>query len=461
MTIVPDVTKRRLEQIALINDDTIILENIDIIKESVVLYKRKNYEYIIDETNIDDDYKDYDVVLDNTNKEYDNIIDSQKGEIAAETLLRENIIEYDDILYISYQYVRTNNILRIESEDVDLKNKKIHFIIKPTKIKKPGVSLTFPPELTYLITDLDGNISLIKDDTIPEYVFELPLYLGYGEGVFWGATDPQYPLDPELDSTITGYSGTTNDFKTIVINGSGLGTEYGTGWGDLGYGEGPFGGSFLKSIEDIKNLLDIKNNSESGLITIGTLTFESKIKSANIFPYKDVSMVDAEMGRKMLYNYNNVVWHSSLGDHSDNIIKKISTDIIHTDTTIYFEPYIQFQDEDSVTVEFDLLKISKLYNSSGNIKEEYVLTNTVSPVANGDVDIYNNIMPSVDNKITDITAFTFKDGKHEKIENNIYISSDFLKATMLIDKTISTYSNVGLGFMNQDIKIHPSLTIKL
>jgi len=32
---------------------------------------------------------------------------------------------------------------------------------------------------------------------------------------------------------------------------------------------------------------------------------------------------------------------------------------------------------------------------------------------------------------------------------------------MLIDKTISTYSNVGLGFMNQDIKIHPSLTIKL
>jgi len=461
LTIVPDITSRMLEQAILLSGDTIILENIDIMKDSVIIYKRKDSDSVITEDNIENPYRDYEVILDNSSGVHDNIINSGKGQIDARALIKENLISYDDILHISYKYVRTNNILKIEPEDVDLKNKIITFMIKPTVIRKPGIILDFPPELTYIITDLNGDIALIKDDTLPGYEFELPLYLGYGVGVYWGPADINYPLDP--DSVVTGYSGTTDDFQTITVDASGAGSEYGTGWGDLGYSEGPFGGSFLKSIEDVKNLLDIKNNSESGVIIVGAIEFSTMIKSAYIFPYKDVSLVDADMNRKMLYNYNNIVWHNRLSYEHTDIINKVSTDIIETFSTINFEPYIQFQDETTTIIEFDLSKISSLYKANADIKEEYVLTASVDPVADLNVEIYKGIMPSLVTKLTDIESFTFKDDDFIETPQNILISSDFNKATV----TLSTpslndgYQNIGLGFKNAELTIYPSLTVKI
>ncbi|RLA68388.1 MAG: hypothetical protein DRQ78_00760 [Epsilonproteobacteria bacterium] len=447
MTIVPDVTKRRLEQVNLRNDDYIDLENIDIVKNSLVIYKSKDINYTATESNIDDPYRDYDIILDNSSGVHDNLIDSGRGRVETSVLIKNNLITYDDILYVSYQYVRTNNILKIEPEDIDLKNKSIHFFIKPTQIRKPGIVLDFPPELTYIISELNGDISLIKDDGLPKYEFVLPLYLGYGKGGY----------------SENGYSGITDDFQTIVIDASGAGGGYGTGWGDLGYGEGPFGGSFLKSIDDIKNLLDIKNNSESGILSVGYINFISNIKRADIFPYRNVSEVNADMNRKTLYNYNNILWHSTYNSHDDQVIKKVSADIIETFSTIHFEPYIQFRDKIKTIVEFDLSSIHDMYQSDTKIKNEYILDSSVSAVADKSMETYDNLMPSLVSKITDIQTFTFQDGNFTETPQNILISSDFKKATVVLDTTTMNqeYDNIGLGFKNSETTVYPSLTVKL
>ncbi|RLA68533.1 MAG: hypothetical protein DRQ78_00155 [Epsilonproteobacteria bacterium] len=444
---VPDITKRRLEQNILKSEDFIDLENIDVVKESLVIYKKKDYEYEITEDNIDDEYRDYDIVLDNSTGLYNNIINSGKGQIDASVLIKENIISHNDIIFTSYQYVKTNNILKIEPEDNDLKNKKVYFRIKPTAIKKPGVSLYFPPDITYIITELNGDISLIKDDELPQYEYEVPLYLGYGKGGY----------------SENGYSGVTDDFQTIVIDGSGLGSEYGTGWGELGYSEGPFGGSFLKDINDIQDLLDIKNNSESGMLTIATVVFVSEIRKANIFPYRDVCLADAKMQRKKLYNYNNIVWHHSIKNEPSDILNRTSLDVIETYSTIHFEPYIQFKDENKIIVEFDLSNIYNLFSPDATIKDEMVLDDTVSPVANSNVDIFSSLMPSANHKLTDIDTFAYVDGEYIYTPQNVMISSDFKKATVLLDTTSMNmqHDNIGLGFINPEITIHPSMTIKI
>lgn len=461
LTIVPDVTTRRLEQAEILGGNIIFLENIDVLKRSLKIYRKKNYSYVIDENNIDDPYRDYDVLLDNESGMYDNIIHSSKGEIDASVLLRDNIVNYGDITHISYQYVRTNNILKIETEDVSLKNQVVYFSIKPTKISKQGTIAKFPPELSYIILDKNGNISILSDGEIPKYEYELPLYLGYGKGVYWGHSDPEYTVDP--NEPMTGYSGTTSDFQTIVVDGSGLGSDYGTGWGELGYSEGPFGGSFLKDINDIQDLLDIKNNAEAGMISVGMVAFIPEIKTANIFPYKNVSIVDNDMNRRDLYNYNNIVWHNSIdGQHSD-LINKSPVDIIKTYATIFIEPYIQFQDDEETIVEFDLSQIKDLYGPNTNIKDEFILNSTVSSIADADVNIYEGLMPSVSNKITDIVAFTQVDsGDYQEVNKNIMISHDYSKATMKFKAIdLDNVENIGLGFMNSDIKIYPTLTINL
>ena len=462
LTIVPDVTKRRLEQVSLLDDNVIQLENIDILKRTLVIYRRKDYDYLITEENIDDDYRDYDILLDNKDGMYDNIIHSSNGEVDATVLLRDNIIGYDDTVYISYEYIRTNNILKIETEDISLKNKLVYFSIKPTKITKQGIIIDFPPELSYLILDRDGNIALISNNELPQYKYELPLYLGYGEGVYWGDISPD-PTPLPIGSLPTGYSGITNDYQTIVISADGLDGGYATGWGDSGYGEGPFGGSFLKDITDIQDLLDIKNNSEVGMISVGAIAFIAELKTANIFPYKDVAMVNSHMNRKELYNYNNILWHNSLNGKYTDIINKAPVDIIKTFATIYFEPFIQFKDETTIIVEFDTSSIENAYDTYTNIKEEYILDSSVSEVADTDVEVYSGLMPSMINKITDLKAFTYTSAhEYEEISHNIMISSDYKKATMIFNSANHEIpSNIGLGFMNSDITIYPTLTLNI
>lgn len=447
MTIVPDLVFRRLEQSVIRSNNIIKLENVDIVKDSIIIYRKKKAGYEITPALLVDDFRDYDVIMDNSNKTYDSIINSTGGKIDITTLLKENLLDYEDVIFINYKFLNVTNILKVEEEDIDLTNKIVHFRIKPTSIRKVGVALDFIPELSYIITDSDGNVVLANDDSIPSFEYELPLYLGYGEGPFG----------------INGFSGETDSFETLTIrNSPNDSIEYGTGYGEIGYSEGPFGGSFLKDIKDIQNLLDIKNNSESGMITVARIEYISKIIRADIYPYKDVSLSNGDIKRKTLYNYNNIVWHNSYDNNHSDIIKRTALDSVETYSTIHFQPYIQFKDTLEVIVEFDIASIHEMFNSIGDIDQSYVLDNSVSQIAFDTANIYSGLMPSTLTSLTDISVFTFTDDKkYEEILLNIDISNDLRTATIRIDVSNPNTSikNIGLGFKNTDITIYPSAVI--
>ncbi|MDB4533416.1 hypothetical protein N9242_00990 [Vicingaceae bacterium] len=448
--IIPDLSTRRLEQVIIRSDNIIELENVDILKSSLVIYKKKPADYIITPENMNDEYRDYEVILDNSSNVYDNIIQTINGKIDITILLKEKILKYEDNIFINYKYVKVNNISKIEEEDIDLTNNTIHFRIKPTTINKKGIKLEFIPELSYIITDIEGNILLSRGDEIPESTYELPLMLGYGEGPYGEF----------------GFSGERDDFSLLTITErttSESSEEYGTGYGENGYSSGPFGGSFLKNISVVQDLLDIKNNSESGMITIASIEYISKIARADVYPYKNVSLANGELKRKTLYNYNNIVWHMSNDNNPSDIIKRASIDRIKTYSTIDFKPYIQFKDADEAIVEFDISRIHDVFSNIGEVEASYLLTSGVSQIANDVMDIYSGIMPTVSSLLTDVAVFNLNDDKeYEEVILDIEISSDLRVATVTIDLTVvSPISNIGLGFKNSDITIYPTSVINI
>lgn len=432
INIVTDYVTRTSEQKTINSGGFINLNNTNVFKDSVVISR------LVDKSEIE--------VVNNSSRNYDNIIFSIDGRINIQPLLEGGLIDYSDKLYVSYRYIRTSNTVTVDSENFSLEKCKVHFRIKPTKITKQGVELNFVPDISYIITDLDGNIAVANDADIPSYEYRLPIYLGYGEEGYGE----------------NGFSGTTESLSSISININNVG-EYSWGWGEQAFGEGPFGGSYIRNILEVQDLLDIKNNNETGTITIGALVFNPEIKTSDIYPYKQVATVKQPSISKQIGNYANIVWNSSIdGTHTD-MIDVASVDVLETYATISLEGSIPFQDLTKVIIEFDLSPISAALTPAGDIDPAYVVDNGVNSMAVDDIGMYNDITPSGSTSILDLSLYSYDDSVYSDVAGDIFVSDDMKKATVIYSgaelDTIPT--NIGLGFKTLEQSIYPSVTVNL
>lgn len=442
LTVVPNIVSRLSEQLILKNNDYMTVSNINIFKESVVMYK------IVDGERV--------VIIDNADGSSNNIIDSSLGRIYAINLIEDGIIKFGDIIYLDYRYLATNTTLKIDNEDIPLRDVKVHFRIRPTRIRKPGVNLSFQPSLSYIITDMADNILLSNDDDIPDYEFYLPIHLGFGKGAYGDM----------------GYSGVRDDYSLIIIEGDGstpigsggssiVDTE--TGYGERGYSDGPYGGSYLKKITDVENLLDIKNNSEAGTITISALEFSPSIKSAQIFPYLNTANSKYGNGKREQFSYANILWNTSLSGDDEDIIDTSSTTTINSYSTIDFNPSILFHDEIKMILGFDISGMADGITLGASIKDEYILTGMIDAEALGEVDLYSATIPSSPNSLLNLVSYKYSDGEYEVLPYDIYISSDMKQATIILSglDLQNLPINIGLGYSDGDLEIYPTRTLIL
>lgn len=437
LEVIPDVVARQSEQTVLKNNNYIELANIDIIKESVVVYKRVNR------------VKEY--VLNNENGLFDSIINSSLGRINTVNLIEDGVIDFDDIIYVDYRYLKTNTILNIDNEDIPLKNIRVYFRIGPTEIKKENIDLSFDPYLSYIVTDLDDNILLADDRNVSESPFVLPLHLGYSIGGFG----------------LEGYGGIRTDFSLIIINGDGSlagiedqeGTK--TGYGDIGYGDGPYGGALLKKIGDVENLLDIKNNSEAGTITISALEFYSKIKSSDIFPYLHSAQYRYDNGFRISNTYANTLWLSAMDGDTSGVIEISSATPIRSYSTIDFTPSVLFEDETKKVLSFDISTISKGFLNSSLVNGAYVLSGDIDQEAFDELSLFSATMPTVSAQITNLAAFEYVDDTYTELILDIRISNNLEEATIELLDLENKPINIGLGYKDATSTIYPTRMLKI
>jgi len=152
--VIPDERTIELEKKNINSSLSIELNNANIYKDTVVLYKKKD---ILNPINgdIDGVLDNYTVILDNSNREYDDIIFSKDGRI--------NLINLEDLslgsdIYVSYKYLRTNMFVGIDYPELSLKNKIIKIKVGPTKITTNGVSTSFSPKIFYSIEYPNGEV---------------------------------------------------------------------------------------------------------------------------------------------------------------------------------------------------------------------------------------------------------------------------------------------------------------
>lgn len=442
LTVVPNITSRLSEQIILKNNDYMTVSNTHIFKESVIIYKIIEGERV--------------VVLDNSDGSANNIIDSSLGRIYAINLIEDGIIKFGDIIYIDYKYLATNNTLKIDNEDIPLRDVKVHFRIRPTRIRKPGVDLTYLQSLSYVITDMADNILLSKDSDIPDYEFYLPIHLGFGKGAYGDQ----------------GYGGIRDDFSLIIIEGDGstpIGNGGGTlesdesGYGEKGYSDGPYGGAFLKKISDVENLLDIKNNAEAGTITISALEFSPNIKSAHIYPYLNTANSKYGNGHREQYSFANVLWNTSLSGQDKDIIQTSSTTTINSYSTIDFNPSVLFRDEVRMIIAFDISAVAPGITPGAAIDDAYVLTTLINPEAVAEVELYSTTMPVVANTLLNLTPYKYIGGEYEELPYDVYVSSDMTQATIIFNQIDiqNLPDNIGLGYSDGDVDIYPTRALIL
>lgn len=196
-------------------------------------------------------------------------LNSQNGTLDLNELLDNEIVKYGDELYVTYKYVAYNGrYLDLSQAGTELINKKVNFYITPSNRTIDGI--VFPGDNKFLYTVFGGNgiIERSSDDTVTTPIVTPIIAHGFSEGEYG-----EY-----------GYSGIEE-----VTDGSVAISEpvFETGYGYGGYGMGPYGGRFVQSEQDIEDILAAEN-SEFGLMKIGSVTFDVSIVSAGlVYDFKD------------------------------------------------------------------------------------------------------------------------------------------------------------------------------
>ena len=426
------------EQVVINSEGVIVLNNANVFKDSVYIQKKVE--------------RKQERVADNSKGLLDGLINSTKGEIDITSLLEDGLIDYGDYIYIEYKYVRTTNEVVVDPRNFELKNMVAHFRIGPTKVKKTGVSLDIEPQITYTLTDDDGTL-LLDDQQASDY-FHLDLHKGWGED---GYGD-------------NGFSGTVDDYSSLVIRRIGglersviqedvteeeRGPE--TGYGESGYSLGPFGGSYLLSIEEIKRLLDIKNNTEAATITIGNISYYSDIQEVHAYARDSIALPKSEARaiRESVYANSIVVF-----DSTSREFKSMGIDKYESQSGVHFRStWIEVTDT-GILLEFDISSLSHYTLPTGEIDDDFILTGTIDQSANAMANRFSSLYSSEELVITDLALFTMDTSTNEItfLSHDLFISSDFLTVNAEVATSVM---NVGLGLRKNDTYVYPLIFLNL
>ena len=440
LTVVPNVVAHLSEQISLRNNDYMLVKNVNVIKRSLVIYK------------VVAGVKE--VIIDNLNGQLDNLIDSSLGRVYAISLLEDGIIEFGDIIYVDYQSLEMSNIIKVQNANIPLRDVSVHFRIRPTRIHNAISDITFTPKVSYVISDSGGNVVFSVDDDLPVNDFSLPTHLGFGQDGYG----------------TRGFGGVIDDFSLITITSDGLasGTAGGVvitadGYSADGFGEGPFGGSHLRKLSEIANLLDAQNNSESGTIEIGSLSFFAKVKNAHIFPYLQGAKNKYVTGHRSLYSYANVLWNVSLDNRNDDTIDTASTITLNSFSTIDFAPTLLFRDSSNLYIQFDLSPVSSGLTTTAEVDPSLVLTAAISPQAYQEAQLRAIDLPSNPTVFTHLVGYTYTGEEYIELSYPVQLSSDMTKATIALGAVdlLTAPSNIGLGYRDGDLEIYPARALNI
>ena len=425
--VLPNLRTVKCEDVKLVNNDILKLSNGKIIKDTVKVS-------IVDTKSGVEIYS-----LDNSEESIGNHnINASKGEINIKNFLDHNSVDPKNYIFIaSYNYLDLiGNKVFLDSQSVSLKNRKAFFNIKPTRIKNGSLVTNFEPSILYTITEQNGEIVSSIDEAIPLYEYTIPVYKGFGEDAY----------------SEHGYSGITDEIDDEIVMSAD--STVGTGFGENAYSDGPFGGSFLKNIEDIRRLLDIQNNSVAGSIEIAEIDFTARIDEAHIYDTKRVAKSKKDIPFKKLDLFAGSIWHTSIDGSYSDISIAAGMHKYESISGISFPGYI-VDDSSSVAVSFDISSISQFMNTDGSFNDSMVMTDLD---AISTIGLYNNLPLATIDK--DSFKLYHKSDSISELSLNIIIEEDLSRAYVLIPSELaSSISNeyIGLGINT----VYPSVWTKV
>jgi len=339
----------------------------------------------------------YKVILDNTNEEYNDMIFSKEGKINL-LILQELSLSKD--IYISYKYLETNMLTGINYPEATLNNKIIKVKVGPTKITTNGISTYFNPKIFYSIEFQNGEILHSEE-----------------ERVFFNK------IPTKIDSHFDEEDFYKNNQSNMV--------------------------SLSKTLEKTK------------VISLGYIDLDIIISDLDIHPYEKITKTTLGMNRKKLYNYSNIAWSINLTNTPTELIDRISVSNITGYSTICFDSKIILNNDNVSIIEFDISKLSEGITGTGEIDERYLLTDSVSELANSIASSFYNRMPNNPSTILNLKCFNLNEGFNE-ISTQLYISNDMESVTVKINKpNESRYTNIGLGYLDNDLLIYPTILVNL
>jgi hypothetical protein len=317
--------------------------------------------------------------------------------------------------------------------------------INPTIVNQGGIEQTFDSNITYVIFNPDGNVATTIDRNIPLYEFTIVVKKGFGEDA-WSEH---------------GYSGITNIIEeNVIIDDDTIISDINEfGWGDNGFGEGPFGGSYIRTLEEVASLIEARENSVIGSIAIAEIDFTSKIEDAEIFGIKTLSRSKV-CPITTRHIFSGSLWHQSIdGNYIDadlaaGIIqlksktgisipgRKISANMMNYDLQFDISRFTTFLDgaglldTSNITTNPTVLSLASIYD---NFKHDSTL----------DIQALQLFEKAEDGTIT---PFTFGTG---------YVVSNDLSTITIQVSTAYAGKIIGLGLNHDPNFTYPTLFFEI
>jgi hypothetical protein len=361
-------------------------------------------------------------------------VNSTNGKVSIGHILREYDIDPLEYLFVaSYSYVHfKDNSVTVDPEEIDLKYRRAVFYINPTEVMQVDSSVSYEPNISYTILEPNGSIAKSIDKSIPLYDFRFTTQSEDGEEVSNDAT-----------------SG-----SDLVV-----GDAEESAWGEGGLGEGPFGGSYIKNIEDIRRLLEARENSVVGNIAVGEVDFTPDVVSASVFGVRRLSHAK-ESPVDELHLYSAGLWHQSVsGEHTET---QISAGVSKYDSTggVFIHGDKISEDSSTIFLEFNTERLSGFMSTTGTFDDSFV---TTSPEVLYAASAYDSAL-----RDWSMTADSFKLFKRES-DGSILAIDGVLSYTFVDDLSklivsiplIESGSTVGLGISNSTDNIYPTAFFKI
>lgn len=408
------------------------LQNGQIAKDSVVLevYDRGTRELVLT-INSDND------ALKNDN------INASEGLLDISDLLNNGGYSVQDNYFkCSYVYLDIPNLtIKLNKFIADLFNKDIYFSIKPTAILFDRRRYDFPARISYSIFNEVGQLEFTTDTefALADPKFETMLGYGeegYGENGYGGIIDPEG--EPYYDY---------QKKKTF-------------GYSEGEYSDGPYGGDIINSVDSMRKLIELKNDSIIGSIVIAKYTTRPSITDIDIFINNYASTpIDIDSKCRTLNLYSGMLIHNSINENYSDIIIAGGIKSIENTAGVYFTGDLVNQNGNQLDLNFDVSSIAELLNGFNEIDDSYILTAAIDSSAKDKSDLFESFQKNHKFDIDDFAIYTYDNNSHELINvDNSVLSDDLTELTV---RVTGTYETLGLGFDSGDEKIYPSVYIKL